>query len=161
MPDLPLILEPAALLGGLMREEAAAPVPGAAWYAATRPGDGLLYTFPQGALADAKWLTADFLVEGPHLVVFQLTLQEGVDGRAFHLYYSGLNECQARIRMTMEALGQNRWRFDREGAWLKPMCGGDRAVSARVDRMTITVLRTGGTPVRFCLTPVTAATDAP
>jgi len=154
-------LVPKTLLGGLVREDAAAPLPGAAWYTASAEGAGLLCTFPAGALAEAKWITADFLVDGTHLVVFQITLQEGDDGRAFRLFYSGLNQCQARIRMSTAAVAQNRWRYDREGAWLKPMCGGDRVDLARVDRMTLTVIRKSGLPARFCLTPVVACADEP
>lgn len=161
MPDLPLTLEPASLAGGLVRETEPGPFAGAAWYAGRGDGGALTYSFSPGALADAKWLTADFLVVGTRLVVFQLGLQEGENGRLFRLFYSGLNQCQARIRMAMEAVTQNRWRYEREGAWLKPMCGGDRVDLGRVDRMTITVLRTDGGPVRFALGPVTAAAAEP
>lgn len=168
---LPLELAPAGLLGGLEREDTPAPIPGArrfgtAWYTAHAVGDGLAYTFPEGALAEARYLTADLLVGGNHLVVFELVLQEGEDGPAFRLLYSALNECSARIRMPLEAVNQNRWRYPREGAWLKPMCGGDRVDLARVDRMTIAVLRAPAPgdseqPARWCLTPVQATADEP
>jgi hypothetical protein len=151
MADLPMPLEPASLFGGLVREEGAGPFPGAAWYSGTAEGAGLLYTFPQGSLKDAAWVTGDFLVDGTRLVVFLLTLDEVGGGRVFRLQYSGLNQCQARIRMALEAVNQNRWRYEREGAWLKPMCGGDRVDLACVDRMTIRTLRSDGRPVRFAL----------
>ena len=30
------------------------------------------------------------------------------------------------MRAPLEAVDQNRWRFEREAAWMKPLCGGDR-----------------------------------
>jgi len=160
-PRLPLRVEPASLLGGLKREEAPTPIEGAVWYVAEAVGDGIAYRFPVGALTGATHLTADMLVDGEHLAVFQLALQEGDQGATFTLTYAALNQCAARMRMRAEAVNQNRWRFDREAAWLKPMCGGQRVDLARVDRMTIKVLRKSGRPVRWCLTPVTATATEP
>jgi len=40
--------------------------------------------------------------------------------------YSALNRCQARVRVPLTATNQDRWKYDREGAWLKPLAGGDR-----------------------------------
>lgn len=136
-----LTLLPEKLLGGLARETAAGLIPDSVWYTAPAIGDGLAYSFPRGALAEMHYLTADFLVDGNSLVVFQLALHEGESGSAFHLIYSALNQCSARIRLPLEAVNQNRWRYEREGAWLKPMCGGERVDLQKVDRMTITVLR--------------------
>ncbi len=168
---LPLTLTPERLLGGLRQEDAPAPLPGATWYTAEAVGDGLAYTFPPGALAGANFLTADLLVDGNLLAVYTLVLQEGEDGPAFRLLYSALNQCSARLRMPLEAVNQNRWRYPREGAWLKPMCGGDRVDLAHVDRLTITVLRLAeqgkaeqgksAPPVRWCQTPLCATVEAP
>jgi len=158
---LPLELVPDRLLGGLEQEEKAAPLSGATWYTAREIGDGLAYTFTPGALAEAEYLTADMLVDGNHLAVFTLVLQEGEGGPAFRLLYSALNQCSARMRMPLEAVNQNRWRYPREGAWLKPMCGGERVDLARVDRMTIIVLRKSEQPVRWCQTPLTATVEEP
>lgn len=156
-----LNLVPEKLLGRLICESAAAPIPSSVWYTAPAIGDGLAYTFPMGALADARYLTADILVDGNYLVVFQLALHEGETGLVFTLIYSALNQCSARLRMPLEAVNQNRWRYDREGAWLKPMCSGERVDLRKVDRMTITVLRKHESPARWCLTPVTATSEAP
>ncbi len=158
---LPLQLDPEGMVGGLVREDEGAPIAGASWYAAEAADDGLSYRFPAGVLAEAKYLTADLLVDGDHLVVFALRLQEGGRGPTFMLLFSALNQCQARLRMRLEAVDQNRWRYDREGAWLKPMCAGDRVDLAKVDRMTITVLRKSDRPARFCLTPVVATAVEP
>jgi hypothetical protein len=158
---LPLVLEPEGVVGGLAREVEEAPIPHALWYVAKGEEDGLSYRFPIGALEGASHLTADLLVDGNRLVVFSLRLQEGEDGRTFMLMFAALTQCQARLRMPLEAVNQNRWRYEREGALLKPMCGGDRVDLSKVDRMTITVLRKSAQPARFCLTAVTATAEEP
>jgi hypothetical protein len=153
-PDLPLV--PSCALGGLLQEAAPSPLAGGLWYTARAVGDGLEYRFAPGALAAFRYLTADLLLDGNQLAVFSLTLQEGKDGPTFGLFFGALNQCQARIRLPLEAVNQNRWRYDREGAWLKPICGLDRVDLARVDRMTLSIHRMAEEPVRFCLTPFAA-----
>ena len=154
-------LKPEGVLRGLQCEEVEAPVAGAAWYVADAAGDGLSWRFEAGTLADAAFLTADLLLDGEHLAVFQLRLQEGEDGPVFGANFGALNQCQSRIRLPLSAVDQNRWMLGREGAWLKPMVGGSRVDLARVDRLTLTVLRKSGRPVRFCLTPFIATADEP
>ncbi len=149
-------------IGGLRIEAGATPLADGAWHVATEPGDGLGWTFPAGTLAEAAWLTCDQLVDGRHLAVFELALQSGEAGARFTLIWSALNQCSARVRVPLrEVVTQNRWRFDREGAWLKPMCGGDRVDLASVDRMALTVIRKSDQPVRWCQTPVTFSVDEP
>jgi len=157
----PLELQPVDLLGDLEREEDATPLHGATWYTAHAVGDGLRYRFPAGTLVDARYLTADLLVDGERLGVFSLTLQEGEAGRSFGLLFSALNQCSARMRMPLEAVEQNRWRYEREGAWLKPMVAGDRVDLGQVDHMTLTVLRKSDQPVRWCMTPITVTSAEP
>ncbi len=159
--SLPLVLKPWSLAGGARAESGPAPLAGGVWYTAGEVGDGLLYSFPVGALAQARWLTADLLVDGTHLAVFELSLQEGEDGPRFALIFSALNQCSARMRVQTEAVNQNRWRYEREGAWLKPMCAGSRVSLERVDRMAIKVLRKSDSPVRWCITSVVARADEP
>jgi len=101
------------------------------------------------------------LLDGNHLAVFMVKLQEGEDGPAFTLHFGALNQCSARIRMPLSVVDQNRWMLGREGAWLKPICGGSRVDLAEVDRMTFTVLRKSPRPVRWCLTPFEATTGEP
>ncbi|MCL6431078.1 MAG: hypothetical protein K6V36_09480 [Anaerolineae bacterium] len=158
-PDQPLV--PSRALGGLLQEAAPSPLAGGLWYTARAVGDGLEYRFAPGALAAARYLTADLLLDGNQLAVFSLTLQEGEDGATFGLFFGALNQCQARIRVPLEAVNQNRWRYDREGAWLKPICALDRVDLARVDRMTLSILRMAEEPVRFCLTPFAATAAEP
>ena len=159
--EFPMELQIDRLLGSLVRQKDEPTIPGAPWYVAHDVGDGLSFRFPVGALAGANYVTADTMVDGNHLGVFLLTLQEGEDGPAFGLIYSALNQCSARIRMPLEAVDQNRWRYDREGAWLKPMCTGKRVDLRRVDRLTITVLRKSDRPVRWCITPLVAMVEPP
>ncbi|MBN1464133.1 hypothetical protein JXA02_00125, partial [candidate division KSB1 bacterium] len=92
---------------------------------------------------------------------FLITLQEGENGAQFTLNYKLLNQCSARIRLNLAWVDQNMWMAGREGAWLKPLVGGDRVDLSRVDRMTLTILRNGERPVRFCLTNLTASKTEP
>jgi hypothetical protein len=150
-----------ALLEGAAQEAGPAPLAGAVWYEAREIGDGLAFAFSAGALAGAKYLTADLLLDGERLAVFSLTLQEGENGAVFRLSFGLLNECQARLRMPLEAVDQNRWRYEREGAWLKPICMGERVDLGKVDRMALTVYRKSREPVRWCMTPLTATLEEP
>jgi hypothetical protein len=147
--------------GTLRVDESEAPVAGATWYVAEAVDDGLTFEFAAGALAAYRYLTADVLLDGEHLAVFHLLLQEGADGPTFGMSFGLLNQVSARMRVPLEAVNQNRWRYPREGAWLKPLCGGDRVDLAAVDRMRIVVNRKGPEPVRFCMTPVRATVEAP
>ena len=159
---LPFQLAITGMVGSPGREKGPGPFAGGEWWVARNVGDGFTCGFPAGALAGARFLTADFLVDGNHMAVFQLTLQEGDGGPAFTLVYTALNQCQARLRMQTEAVEQNRWRYPREGAWLKPMCGGQRVDLKRVDRLTLKVQRKSESPVRWYMTPITAtANDVP
>lgn len=156
-----LTLVPDRPLGGLAQEDASEELPGATWYTAHAAGEGLLYRFPAGALAGAAYLTSDFLVEGEDLAVFQLALQEGESGPTFALHYAALNQCQARLRLELAAVNQNRWQYPREGAWLKPLCYGQRVDLQKVDRLTITILRQSERPVHWCQTPLVATVEEP
>lgn len=158
----PLVLTPSRTLQKLVVEEhAAAPIDGAVWYVAGEVGDGLEYRFDAGALASCRWLSADMLLEGVEAAVFLLTLREGEGGAAFHMHFGLLNQCAARMRIPLAAVNQNRWMYNREGAWLKPLCGGARVDLAKVDRASLTILRKGDAPVRWCMTPIAGAFDEP
>lgn len=147
--ELPAEFEPVRVLGNLKRILRTGPMGPEIAYAAEGPGDGLVYQLPPGILSRANYVSFDFLVDGLHLTVFRLILREGEDGPAFTLTYKGLNQCQARLRLPLEALDQNRWRLEREGAWLKPLCGGARVDPALLDRIELRVALTGGGPVSW------------
>lgn len=145
-------LKPEAVLGGLRRESGPTPIPDAQWFVAEEVGDGLDYRFAPGTLASARYLVADMLLDGNHLIVFTITLQEGEKGRAFHFRFGGLNQCGLRMRLPLSLVDQNRWGIDREGAFLKPRCAGDRVDLAKVDRLTFRVSRKSPLPARWCMT---------
>jgi hypothetical protein len=153
--------QPVGTLGGLREVDAPAPIAGATWYEAHAVDDGLTYRFEAGALARARFVVADLLLDGNHLAVFSIDAQEGADGPTFRLRFGLLNQCQARMRFALELVDQNRWMFDREGAWLKPICSGNRVDQAKVDRLTLSVIRKSEAPVRFCLTALTATAGEP
>ena len=148
-----LILQPGDVINGLEKQSDAAPIAGATWYVAENVGDGLSYTFEKGRLSLDGFLSADLLLEGHTMTGFKIELAEGETGAVFTLRFFTLNSCQARIRVPLSAVDLNRWRLEREGAWLKPICGGERIDPDRADRMTFTVLKKSETRSRFCLTP--------
>jgi hypothetical protein len=163
---LPLALsKPAKLLGGMRSEQDAAPLPGGARYTTPKPGGGMVFNFPPGALMSAQFLTADFLLQGRYVACLQLALYEPktADGhqRIFRFTFGLLGQCSARLRVPLSAVDQNQWSFAREGACLKRMAGGDRVDLEKVDQLTLTVVRQADEPLRFCMTPITATTTTP
>jgi hypothetical protein len=144
--------------GGLSKEAGKTPISDAAWYIAGAEGDGLVYRVEPGALASIKYITADMLLDGDNLAVFNLLLQEGASGPTFRFAFGGLTQCSFRMRLPFELLNQNRWMIDREGAFLKPMASGDRVDPRKVDRVTLQLFRKGPGRVRWCMTPLTVST---
>ena len=140
---------PTRFTGSLILPERDPSLPDAVWFEAGAENDGLYYTFPAGMLAGFNYLTADLMLDGNELAVFVLILQEGENGPAFRCSFGLLNQCSARMRLPLEAVNQNRWMYDREGAWLKPLCWGDRVDLAKVDRMGFSLMRKGPNPVQF------------
>jgi hypothetical protein len=154
-------LDIGGLLGGLRDEGPAVTLPGATAYSAADIGDGLSYPLSPGSLDASAYLTADLLLDGSHLAVFTLTLREGEQGPAFVVSFGLLNQCSARIRIPLAATDQKQWLLGREGAWLKPLCWGDPVAVARVDRIELTVHRKGPEPVRWSMSPLRIAAEAP
>lgn len=154
-------LVPERFLGSLVVEDGQAPIRGATWYVARSVGDGLAYRFPAGALFGAKYLTTDMLLDGRFMGVFELSLQEGEEGRRFSLVFALLNQCSARVRFPLDAVDQHRWLYEREGAWLKPLCWGDPVDLNKVDRMMFTVHRKSEEPLRWCMTEILATKKKP
>lgn len=161
MTSLPICLQPERLSGHLRELSDPSPVDGATGYAATEPGDGLVYRFEPGLLVGETWLTFDFLLDGVHLVVWRLTLAEGAEGRRFTYEFSGLNQAQGRFRMPISVVRQNAWMLPREGAFLKPRCGGDVVEPAKVDRILLEVLRKAEGEIRWHQTPLTVQAEEP
>jgi hypothetical protein len=156
-----LVFSPIHFLGSLVKQPAQAPIPGATWYQAEDDGDGLIYSFPAGTLSQFSYLSTDLLLDGLHLAVFVLTLREGEHGPSFGYSFGLLNQCSARMRMPLEAVNQNRWRYPREGAFLKPRCQGERVDLSKVDRMMLTIEHKSHLPVRWCMAPIQATHTEP
>jgi hypothetical protein len=129
------------------------------WYAGENVKDGFSYQFPAGSLADKKYITMDMLADGHTLIQFNMELQEGEEGRVFQFAFGVLNQCSLRVRFPLHLVDQNQWRIPREGAFLKPMCWGDRVDLSKVDRMKFYINRKSEQTARFCLTPVMATAD--
>ncbi len=154
-------LVPDALLPNLQQQTGATPIPRATWYYGEEIGDGLSYSFPQGALADYAFLTADMLLDSDNVCGFQIRLHEIENGGTFTLNFKLLNQCSARLRISLSWVDQNLWKAEREGAWLNPIIGGDRVDLSLVDKMTLIIARNGEQPARFCTTNFTATKTEP
>jgi len=154
-----VVLRVEGTFGGLRVEEEAPLFEGGAWFRAEAAGGGLEFSVSPGQLTSERYLWLDMLLDGDELAVFRLALHQGE--KAFHLVFGLLNQAQARIRLPLGATDLNRWGLEREGAWLKPMCGGDRVDLSRVDRISLMVLRMGDKPVRWCQSPLRLANTEP
>jgi hypothetical protein len=155
-------LAPAGLTGGIRRETGVAPLESAVWYTAETEGAALVYRLQTGALTKARYLAADMLADGDTIQAFSLTLHEQSQGRVFSLSFGALPQCSLRIRLPLALVDQSRWLADREGAFLKPRCGGDRVDLAQVNEIRLTLRRKAPRRVaRFCLTPLYASLEEP
>jgi hypothetical protein len=154
-----LILKSSRLIGNISQQKGKTPIKGALWYEAREIGDGIEYTFEKGALAAYQTITADMLLDGKHTTNFIIALQEGEKGSAFKLQFKLLNQCSARIRLGTSWVDQNRWKMDREGAWLNPLCLGDRVNLQQVDRLILSIHRNGGRRARWCMTDFVATSE--
>lgn len=150
-----------APIGSLRQETVPSPLSRGGWHVAAAVGDGLTYRLGPDHLAHAKYLCADFLLDGNQLVVFQLRLHEEGSDRTFCLSFGLLAQCSARMRLPLWAVKQNRWLLNREGAWLKPLCGADPVDPARVDRIDFVVKQMPDGRVRWCMTPLVATVGEP
>jgi hypothetical protein len=150
-----------SVIGNLKAEDGACPIEGGKWYSAAEPGAGYVCQFAPGKLAQQKWLAADFILDGQHMLVFSVDLQEGEKGRRFRLTFAGLNQCSFRFRMSMGLTDQNQWQAAREGAFLKPLVSGDRVDLAKVDRMTFRLSKKPDYPARWAMTPIRASSTEP
>lgn len=153
-------LKPTKMLGQLRKGTGPVPLAQATWYEAKQSGDGLLYQMRPGALAEAAYLTFDMLLDGQNMSTFRITLQEGQNGPSFSFRWGCLNHCSLRVRFPLSMTDLNRWGIDREGAFLKPRCYGQRITLDKVDRMTLKVSRKSPGPTRFCMTDVTLSPGA-
>jgi len=134
-------------------------LPGAMEYMAEESGDGIQFFFPKGTLTDKKYITADMLLDGKNAINFMIEIKEGEDGPVFGFRFSCLAQCGLRVRMPLDMVDMNRWGIDREGAFLKPRCSGERVNLDNVDRMRFFVFRKCPEAVKFSVTELVATVD--
>ena len=153
------------LTGDLTAEAAddsgGAPLTGGRWYSCEQAGSGIEYRFPAGTLEGMRFLTCDLLLDGTSFTTFHLNLHQGDDGPVFNLLFALLPQVSARLRMPLAMVNQAKWRYEREGAWLKPMAWGDVVDPAKVDRAVLEVYRKDYGRMRFAATPLQATADEP
>ena len=137
------------------------PFAGATWFSASEPGDGFTYEITPGSLPGIRWFTCDLLNDQPTDLVLNLEFHEPANAQAFLCRFTLLPRAQARLRFHTEALSFNRWRYDREGACLKPTIGGWRVDPALVDRIVLKVLYKAPGPAHWCMTPLVAMSGEP
>ncbi|MBI4906551.1 MAG: hypothetical protein HY820_23180 [Acidobacteria bacterium] len=158
--ELPLTKLPQPeLTAGARRIDGPPLLPGGVWYSASKEGEGLVFRIPPGSLAKARYLTTELLLDGDTLSSFSVNLQEGDKGPVFRFGFGALNQCSLRMRMSLALVDQNKWMVEREGAFLKPTCGGDRVDLDKVDRIRFVIRRKGPEDVRWTMTPLLATVD--
>ncbi len=136
-------------------------LPGARWFEACETDATLEFHLDPAALRGQNWLTADMLLDGEDLAVFRLSIREKGRKEGFSIVFGLVNRCSARMCLPLDMLNQGRWRLEREGAWLKPICTGERVEAAAAESITLSVMRKSQRPVRFCITPLLAVAEKP
>ena len=154
-----LKMVPKGILGQLEKRGKSSLLPDAIAYIADNHGDGLEFHFQRGALTDKKFIIADMLLEGNNAANFIIELKEGEEGHVFGFQFSCLNQCGLRVRMPLDLVDMNRWGIDREGAFLKPRCSGNRVNLKDVDRMMFYLNRKGTKPAHFNITEFIATKE--
>jgi hypothetical protein len=134
---------------------------GASWYMAPGTGDGLVARFAPGTLSCRAWLTWDAILDGADTAKFCISLRESPEGNPFVFTFAMLPAVQARVRVPLSATDLNRWMFDREGAFLKPLAGGAKVDPDKVTTLELTVAAKGDDPVRWCMTDIRATANEP
>lgn len=164
-------------LEGVTRDSGETPLDDGSWFRAADRWDALVYDVPDGTMADHDYLTFDALLSDPGTVLFQMDLVEesggllagvrrylpGIDPatRAFSLAYRLLPQCSARIRLPLDHVELDTWMFPREGAWLRPVVGGQRIDLEDVDRIRIEIYRKHADVARWCQTPLAFTEEEP
>jgi hypothetical protein len=114
--------------------------------------EGLTWQFEPGLLKRTDWLTLDLITCDEDAFRLRLRLHARDGKRAFSLGFALLPNAQARLRLPMAALGLDRWMLPREGALLKPLCGGEAVEPGEVAAASLCVERSNGGVVEFHMT---------
>lgn len=163
-------------LDGVTKKPGSNPLSDGQWYETTDVGSSLTYDLSEVSLSTEKCLYSDVLVDGDTTVMFDVELRTGDtgllgqvfdrvggtdSGDEFELIYQVLPKCQARVRLPLSLLELNSWLLDREGAFLKPLVGGDRVDPADVTELRLTVRQKSEDVVRWCQTPFSVCDESP
>ena len=146
---------------GIERAAGPAWIKGADWYECAGEGGMTGYLTDKGTLSRDMWVTADFILDIPTTVVFELRLYPEGTEDSFAFIFSLLPYASARLRLPLSATDTSRWLLGREGALLKPMCWGYAVDPESVTRMELKVLRKGPGIVRWCQTPLSITNREP
>jgi len=156
-----LALEPPQFTEGVTSQPDASLLAGGIRYTAQQEKQGLIYDGEPGFLSGYGWLSADFLSLHPTDLVFTLELFEEGNDQPCICRFTLLPKAQARLRFDFGALKQNRWRYFREGACLKPTMSGGRVSLSRVHRLEVKVLYKARGEASWDMTPLQALVEAP
>lgn len=104
-------------------------------YLARTPNDELAYDVSEIDLPAYEYLTYDVFVHGDDNSRFVITF-EG-NGREFRFVYTGTAQCEARLRLPLEATDQDRMGYHRDGAILDQFTVGEPVALDTVDRITV------------------------
>jgi hypothetical protein len=121
----------------------------------------LTHLLDQGNFTESSWLTADFY--NPHSVILQIKLQflPVDEKRVGEIIFGLYPQVRARLRIPGTALAMNAWLLPREGALLKPMCGGDIVRAEEVHTLRITLIAGPESTAGWWQTPWTIRDQAP
>ena len=129
---------------------------------ASDPHDGVEFSVVQGSLRKSHWLACDMLSQSDDLIVFRLQLREaGDNGGMCRVEFRALPHAQARLRIPLTVTDQNQWLLAREGALLKPVCGGDVIDPANVVCIQLIAVRKADGPVSWEQTPICVCDENP
>lgn len=132
-----------------------------AWYKTTVRAVPPVFAPPHGTFRDESWLTADFY--NPHPVILQIKLQflPADEKRTGEIIFGLYPQVRARLRIPGTALAMNEWLLPREGALLKPMCGGDIVRPEEVETVRIILIAGPEEGADWWQTPWTVTAHAP
>ena len=105
-----------------------APWAGAEMFTAKETPAGFTWEVPRGTFTGESWLSFDFMVDSPDMIVFELHFYDSAENAPCILFFAGLPYAKARLRFNLRQTDQSAWALGREGMCVKRIMGG-RAVN--------------------------------
>jgi hypothetical protein len=143
----------------ILLENRPSPLTGGQWFAADDVREGFIYRIKPGSLANIRWLTADFIAPGNINLAFYLEFYEPNNLAPCCCGINILPQVQARFRFDLDALNMNRWRYQREGALLKPLIEGSRIDPLKVDMIKFILRYKTRDRIEWCMTPLRSSVE--